>query len=130
MACASAAGIIFPVNIIFGGMWNELTLRDSNDQTFFIETSYAGFIAATHRMGPIEGFAALQLEQSSVDVGYFSAASGTTLFSESSVKFSLDGSNTLRAVVGGKVQLGLVSIATDFGIGNVKTFSFGAGIGL
>ena len=68
------------------------------------------------------------LESSSMDVSYTYVDQVTN--TELPIKFSLDGQNSFRTIVGARLKLAIISINADYNVGEFNTLNLGVGLTL
>jgi len=101
-------------------------ILESNHTAMNVQVSRRfGFILLS--VTPYAGFG---LESSDLKVDYVIENSGNPQLDGSHVAFDLDGDNTSRLTVGGRIQLAFLTVNADYSMGAYDSYSAGVGITL
>jgi hypothetical protein len=107
------------IGIAAGGWYHTMSFGDISDITSF---SFGAQGSKTWNIFTLYG--GLAWEQTTMDLSYVTSGENPE-----QVDIEIDGDNTFRFTVGGKVQLGIFRVFADSNFGSVTHFSGGLGLG-
>lgn len=118
-----------PFDVAVQTVWQRAGADDDDDNPLLRVSTFAANMQIGKRIGILGMYAALQSEQSSADVRYDYVPDSFEPGDEpTSVRFSLAAANKMRGIFGVGVNLGMLHLNADVGLGRTKTISAGLGL--
>ncbi|MGH2569050.1 MAG: DUF6588 family protein, partial [Bacteroidota bacterium] len=121
---------MMPVDIAVHFTTQKFNLMDTKDNNLISASATAYGAEVSYKLLLFTLYGGFQLETSSFDIGPYTATVqyGNSTQEIRDIKFSVDGKNSSRALVGLRFLLAFVNIHADYSLAATPVFTVGAGI--